>query len=917
MAEALTDPKVLAELIHTLELGVQPPLLVADAYVVWSKSADDPAMLRLWLIPTKPEAITGDFGAWAKAKLTALSRSRVVEKARVSQLSVIQAGGTSDVVQRAPREPIRRMSASTYIWAEKLGCADPKGGVDSTKAEDLAKRLNARWETADENQFVMPAIDPVTGQSPRMQAVELLRTGRPSVGGGSLLVLYGPGGIGKTFFLRRISHRLTRQALDDRTLSLPAFCQLPALLYADALETWLSNRGLDRLPLPAIRALIKFGVVTPLLDALDELVRGQAREGSIQFLRSIKAFQSDRSAIVLSCRDYYLNVDPLVPDILRGPGTEEFEFGFFNEQGRRTFIQAKTGMRPEAAAKWSQALEREAADTLGAWREVDSLIGHPLFMDAFCAYIESIPRGRQAREVDNFRFSTPDVFRQIVDRVLERETEKAGPWRTEFGDRLLSPWNEPFDVARQRAVLLDLVLRVARDGAELTEERIAEDPRYKEVIHGLYSFSSAASDLQGETNHERLSSLIEKVLGPPLAVPTIAPEKGAEAVVAAQTRSAAFFAQHTLANTEPDTPPDLIFALRHRAYFDYLLAEEITKRLERTVENPTASSREAFIDWCEQHNLFGRYRSAFDFLLWQNKVVTRGVEELQRLGAPGSGADDMLLSYVASLALDLWLRRSGDAGNPPISGLALAPTPGAELWLVNDILPPVVTGLTIVDSLFPKVSIASLDLRDVKVVSTDAESLWFRDTTLTACTFEDVDIQRIELSGQVEFTTCMLDFEIAPESLIVGDELHLTLNDTVVSGAFRKALDRALSDRPHLLTARNVAVLPEYVGASEGISKGRRFLNQLLRLVRKDGRETWGVYRMKLRGRSTATDATFDGALDVLARHDVAHVDGDIVVLSARAVPEMFDGKGRPGRPRYEQFADFWNPVAADLDRVL
>jgi hypothetical protein len=49
----------------------------------------------------------------------------------------------------------------------------------------------------------------------------------------------------------------------------------------------ISHRGI-RLPIAEIRALIELGVIVPMLDALDELVRGQAREGSRQFLRQLR-----------------------------------------------------------------------------------------------------------------------------------------------------------------------------------------------------------------------------------------------------------------------------------------------------------------------------------------------------------------------------------------------------------------------------------------------------------------------------------------------------------------------------------------------------------------------------------------------------------------------------------------------------
>ena len=56
-------------------------------------------------------------------------------------------------------------------------------------------------------------------------------------------VLYGPGGIGKSFFLKRTGYRMARAAMSDPRAGIPIFAELPLLLTSDALEIWLSHRA--------------------------------------------------------------------------------------------------------------------------------------------------------------------------------------------------------------------------------------------------------------------------------------------------------------------------------------------------------------------------------------------------------------------------------------------------------------------------------------------------------------------------------------------------------------------------------------------------------------------------------------------------------------------------------------------------
>src|SRR6185503_3481383 len=108
---------------------------------------------------------------------------------------------------------------------------------------------------------------------------ETVTSNEPLIWEQGLTVMYGPGGIGKTHFLRRLAWRYTRRSMKDHCLGIPFFAVLPTLLHQDALENFLSKqRGFSNLSLDQIRVLIKSQVVIPFLDAFDELVRGAVRD---------------------------------------------------------------------------------------------------------------------------------------------------------------------------------------------------------------------------------------------------------------------------------------------------------------------------------------------------------------------------------------------------------------------------------------------------------------------------------------------------------------------------------------------------------------------------------------------------------------------------------------------------------------
>jgi hypothetical protein len=235
--------------------------------------------------------------------------------------------------------------------------------------------------------------------------------------------------------------------------------------------------------------------------------------------------------------------------------------------------------------------------------------------------------------------------------------------------------------------------------------------------------------------------------------------------------------------------------------------------------------------------------------------------------------------------------------------------------LVEELLPPIVTGIDVARSQFPKLVLAGIGLRDVVASGCDVDTLALEDAQIAESRFEECQIRRIVLRSEVVLSDSLLDIECL-EGMDSAETGRLSIFGCQISQSMREAIDGAFVGREHLVTERNVQVLSPDEDTA-GRTKGRRFLDKLVQLVRKDGREDWGIYIHKLRGKTVVTDATFDGVLAVLQNHGIAFRDGDMVRLTAKAEAGLYDGKGRPGRAGFDRFREMWEPVVNDLDAVL
>ncbi len=102
----------------------------------------------------------------------------------------------------------------------------------------------------------------------------------------------------------------------------------------------------------------------------------------------------------------------------------------------------------------------------------------------------------------------------------------------------------------------------------------------------------------------------------------------------------------------------------------------------------------------------------------------------------------------------------------------------------------------------------------------------------------------------------------------------------------------------------------------ESLSTGRRFINKLMALVRKEGHREFAVYEYKLRDRTPGTDIQFARAIQFLEQRGCLAKRGSMVMMAQEGAEHMFQPK-LSGAVGYEGQARYWDPLVRGLDEIL
>lgn len=928
---ALNDPASLAQLIADLEDVPTRPWRDA-AEVCLSQSVEDPGRKRLWVVPRDPRAGANP-RLWLRQHPALLDE--LVDRT-VVHTAIIFAGRFPEVAERhwielrertvtarsstrearagrRVRRDIRAISASSHLWVDRLRVSDEDGNIDERDRDDRLLRWGGRYWTSEmEGVYIPPNFQTLDEGSEKIAdtARTNLLAARPSCLESGLIVMYGHGGVGKTFFLSRLAHGLTRATSASPTASIPVFVQLAGVLHRYALENWLSRNEFGMLTLGQITCLLRHGVIVPLLDALDEVVKGEARQGSEEFLdHLVQLVAGDTSGRgVLACRDYYLTTDR---SLVRGRvhGSEccaELSIGPFDQKDTRRFIQARTGLSPDHASRWADALEDQARAIVGEEEELD-VIRHPVVLDTLARYIRDLPPASRMTAVDEFHLSTSDIIGQIVDELLKRERQKHAPlWEETFSGRLQSESMDPFNPEKQRMVLRQLTLLVASDGTSQS----SDEPNRREFRHGV--FLSTRGVPETDSPREALEALLCQILDPPQVAASVAEKErpGIQSMAAKHLGEA--YGGHILASTEPNRPHDLVFALRHRFYFDYFLADALLTEIQRAM---MTGHGDELMDWCLDHHVGGPFDGCLDFLAWDPRVGREGVERLRQFFKSGQEVDDVLASYLLSLSLAVFLRRRVPGRARAIDFAQFAPARDIEFVLAREFLPEELSDFSVHSCSFPVVTLDSFDVTNVTVESCDFQSLRIIGSPrsrISRCHLIDVECELLTFDGTIALSETELDVE---GDIVVGEGARVELYNCALGERVERSLEEARAAGADIIikSPKPLERLPSFVTTQ---SPGRRFVSRLMSLLRKEGHTEFAVYMYKLRDRTPGTDPQFSEALEVLQRRGVVYVIGPMVLMTPQGAAEMYQPR-LFNKPDYDPHDDCWKPIIEELDEVL
>src|SRR5262249_12086734 len=141
---------------------------------------------------------------------------------------------------------------------------------------------------------------------------------------------------------------------------------------------------------------------------------------------------------------------------------------------------------------------------------------------------------------------------------------------------------------------------------------------------------------------------------------------------------------------------------RHRAYFDYLLADALLDQFQSVLAAGTPEARDAFIEWCLAHHIFERsdaaeaeppFASCIDFALWHRDSLNAALRLILTY-FEGEEVDDVFGSYVASLGLAVLLRVALRSGQVIVTGRSIAASSAATLELMENVV-PAISGIAI------------------------------------------------------------------------------------------------------------------------------------------------------------------------------------------------------------------------------
>ncbi|WP_436527467.1 pentapeptide repeat-containing protein [Actinoplanes sp. HUAS TT8] len=291
-------------------------------------------------------------------------------------------------------------------------------------------------------------VTPSAVASEELPATDLLAWLRLWVGkpAGRLVVVLGTFGHGKTFLLRELARRMTREGA--RTV--PVLIDLREFEKAYSLDELIAvqlyRQRQRKFDLDVIRYLCREGRVTLLFDGFDELATRVSYDRATNHLDTIVQAAEDRAKVVVTSRDQHFLTDT---DVLTALGTQlgtdrrVVRLANFDDEQIVAFLTNKLNDAEGARARF---------ELLSEVKELLPLSRNPRMLGFITELVEE-PLGVDATGGDPI--TAARLYRRVLDRWLDyeaRRLERLGPGAPDRADLLVAVthlalrlWDQPND----------------------------------------------------------------------------------------------------------------------------------------------------------------------------------------------------------------------------------------------------------------------------------------------------------------------------------------------------------------------------------------------------------------------------------------------------------------------------------------
>lgn len=738
----------------------------------------------------------------------------------------------------------------------------------------------------------------------------------------SFVILFGLGGLGKTTLIMSTCRALWKGFLSYEHSMVPTFVPLgnmPSGAYGLAPHIASFELFSKRLTASSIDALTKAGLLVVFLDAFDEHLKFATKAQATRLLQDLRETYSRTNAkIIITSRDYYLESDKIFDRIL-GPETSRFRLRALDSSQRREFIRLKLvsnhertdlpRLSEEKALAWASALE-EQVGALGQQgvQGIDQLVGHALFLLAFCDYVTQVEAGTIAPltiesdanplRPDEFKLRSDGLFDDVVRLITDREARDKSKWDVAIYGELQPEWHDnPFLSEKQTAFF-----------AEITRRMVLEDnhrPSPSNLRPGMPPVERLVA--------ESLTAL--KLV--PQAKPTLEKQAREEVELEALSTIVEFYKNHPLVDGHGHGfDGETAFAFRHESYLDFFVKQYLVSRFSSAVgrlktagENISgAKELEDLVVELYYTKLLARASNAMYFLCWDDRALSKlrtGLRSLFVSEGITHLSPDIFSTVLQYSLLFVKLYQELRNKNVTFDGLFLHPGTNDEVIISGEDFNPLLNGITL--------SLCSMG------------HIRLSNTTFRDCHLIGVSIELLALEGTVTFEGGTL--YLVPQDLPSGSEVTLedsiylangectvVLRNVTIHESTLAALEYVERTTGNLTIVREGLLVEDFEEeSSDRLSPGRRFIDKLMSMMRKHGRPEFGVMARKVLGRTHVPRDRENEVLEVLENAGIIqNLDG---FLTLKNETFMYHPKGL-GRT-WEAVSDMWEPLITEIDTII